>query len=686
MRVCSSGAQALFFTIFFVSVVFTSSVEAQPRPMYVGGGIGLGYNYESLALPIFRGDTLCGQFTSGSSFLPDGFLIFEMPLGDPMSSLWITPRLQLSGLGATITTPATDNARTRNPLDSSQFISITHEYQMAATLLALSANLFVKYPIANNFFVLGGPNISYLLKRSATINDVITSPSGAYFPESGVSSRSVPNSDIIDASGQIQNSESIMAAFTLGASLDVPLSPKVMLAPELTCAIPITSIRSDYSWHVLTVSLGVALKFNIAPEPKLEVVQAPPPPPPPQAKSDMSASVKISGVTYDSTGQEIGIPSPQIRIEEFERREAYPALNYIFFDEDSASIPNRYHLYTSAGAAESFHADSLSGSSTLDVYHDELNVLGKRLSDSSLDHITLTGTNSESAKEAADSSLSKRRADAVKNYLVSVWRIDPARISVAAEGLPANPSSTTTADGSQENRRVEITTNDPSLLDPLIVSTVDRTMNPPVIRMTSSEQSALPLRENTLTLSQGTRILASFKSAGPVQQWHPSPEDLPQTDLPLVAMVHLTDSIGTDYQVVDTAHVDLRTIRKKREERAQDKIIEHYNLITFNFDKSDLTDRSRRVIREIASSITPGTTILIRGYTDITGESFHNLQLSEARASAVETALKQELGTQAAQVKFQSQGEGQANLIDNRLPEGRFLSRTVFVELQKPIQ
>jgi OOP family OmpA-OmpF porin len=132
--------------------------------------------------------------------------------------------------------------------------------------------------------------------------------------------------------------------------------------------------------------------------------------------------------------------------------------------------------------------------------------------------------------------------------------------------------------------------------------------------------------------------------------------------------------------------VKLLTIRKKREDRVQDKIIEHYNLITFNFDRSDLNDRSLRVVSQIASSVTPGTRILIRGYTDISGESAHNLELSEARATAVEAALKQALGDQASSVSFQSEGEGQSDLVDNRLPEGRFLSRTVFVELQKPVQ
>jgi outer membrane protein OmpA-like peptidoglycan-associated protein len=663
------SALALFLTL------AQPIVRAQTRPMYIGGGLAAGLNIHELNLPVYRGDTLCGVFTSGTSVAPSGNLLFEMPLGDPAHSFWLTPRLHLSGLGATITTPATDQAQARNPVDSS-LVNVTQEYKLSATLLSLGADLFVKYPITPRFFLLGGPSLSYFLQRFSNLNEVITSPSYAVY-EGGSQTRLI-------SSGQIVNSTSFLAAFTIGASLDVPLSQKVVLAPELTFSVPINSIVTDYSWRVGTIALGAELKFDISPQPKMEVV--PPAPPPPPLKSEMTASVQISGVTVDSAGTEHEIPDPEIRVEEFERHEAYPALNYIFFDEDSAGIPSRYQVFADSNETKAFHIDSLSGKSTIEIYHDELNIIGQRLTDSPSVTITLTGTNSGSPKEAKDSSLALRRASSVQHYLENTWHIDSSRIAVDSEGLPQSPSSTITSDGTAENRRVEITSSDPSLLDPLSIKTVDRTMNPPTIRLRTSESSRITLTENTLELKQGDQVLTSYRGPGPMEQWHPQPEDMPRTDSPLVATVNMTDSIGGTFEASDTAKVKLLTIRKKREERVQDKIIEHYNLITFNFDKSDLNDRSLRVVAQIAASVTPGTRILIRGYTDISGESSHNLELSQARATAVESALKQALGDQATSVSFQAEGEGQSDLVDNRLPEGRFLSRTVFVELQKPVQ
>ncbi len=663
------SALALFLTI------AQPLVHAQTRPMYVGGGLAVGLNIHELNVPVYRGDTLCGVFTSGTSVAPSGNLLFEMPLGDPAHSFWISPRLHLSSLGGLITTPATDQAQARNPVDSS-LVTVSQEYKWDATILSLGADLFVKYPIIPGLFLMGGPSLNYLLQRNATLNEVVTSPSFALYPN-GSQTRSI-------STGQIVNSTSILAAFTLGASYDVPLSQKVMLAPELTFSAPINSIRTDYNWRVITIALGAELKFDISPQPKMEVVPPPPPPPPPVNK--MTASVQISGVTTDSLGIDHETPDPQVRVEEFERHEAYPALNYIFFDEDSSRIPSRYHVFGDSNATKAFHVDSLSGKSTIEIYHDELNIIGNRLDSNPSVAVTLTGTNSESTKEGTDTSLALRRAVSVQQYLENVWQIDSSRITVESESLPASPSSTATSDGSEENRRVEITSSDPSLLDPLSIETIDRTMNPPTIRLRTTESSAIALNQNTLILKQGDRILTSYRGPGPMEQWHPQPEELPRTDSPFVATLDLTDSLGSTLEATDTTKVNLVTIRKKREERMQDKIIEHYNLITFNFDKSDLNDRSLRVVAEIASSVTPGTRILIRGYTDISGESAHNLELSKARAKAVESALKQALGDQAASVSFETEGEGQNNLVDNRLPEGRFLSRTVFVELQKPVQ
>src|ERR1043165_842687 len=92
------------------SFIFLHSAQAQVRPVYVGGGVQGAFNVHQLSLPVYRGDTLCGMFESGNSILPNGFLTYEQPLGEPAESFWIAPRLHMNSLGALITTPAPGNA------------------------------------------------------------------------------------------------------------------------------------------------------------------------------------------------------------------------------------------------------------------------------------------------------------------------------------------------------------------------------------------------------------------------------------------------------------------------------------------------------------------------------------------------------------------------------------------------
>jgi outer membrane protein OmpA-like peptidoglycan-associated protein len=644
-------------------------------------------NFHQLNVPIYI-DTLCGVFNSGNSILPSGFLLYERPLGAPASSLWIAPRLHLSGLGALIATPANEQAQARDiSQPDSPLVNTNRVFHLSSSILSLGADLFVKYPLTSRLFLMGGPSLSYLIRRDANVTEIITSPSNAVFGSTGQSTRTVPSQQT--PGGQILNGNSILATFTLGATLDIPVSTKVVLAPELLVTIPFNSLRQDYSWRVTTVSAGIALKFNIAKEPKLEVVKIEPEAP----KGEIHASVQISGVQVDSLGREHEIPQPQLRVEEYVRREAYPQLNYIFFDEDSSQIPPRYHLFTSDSMAPferepaaSFDPSRLSGRSALDIYHETLNILGHRLQQNPSTDVTLTGTNEGTGIEANAPALSKARADRVKQYLVNTWKIDPSRITVQAVNLPTNASSTDTKEGAEENRRVEITSSDPSLLDPLVITDTDRTMNPPKIRVRTTSTSKFALNQTSLVLRQGSRVLLGTNSSNTVQDWTPSANELPRTDTPLVATLDLRDSIGTQLEVQDSARVTQLTIQKKREERVRDTIIEHYNLITFDFDKAELGPRSERIVQEIARNVTGKDAITLRGYTDMTGDRQHNLTLSETRAANVEAALKQAVGEKANTVKFSEQGEGEINLVDNRLPEGRFLSRTVFVQVTRPVE
>lgn len=655
-------------------------------PTYVGAGIAGVYNSHTTDFPVYRTasplsgtgtvDLLCANFTKGNSIMPDAWLLYERPLGATVQSLWMAPRLHVMGMGGTLKTAGLDNVRGRDPVDSS-LVTMSTEHQLDASLLGLGADLFVKYPLMENVYLFGGPTLAWLLRSDATETERITTPTNAVFASDGTSERTL-------ATGEIPNARKFQAAITLGGNVDIALSKRVFLTPEVSIALPLTDIRTDVSWRVTRIAVGASIKFDIAPDETLVpiVVQREPEKPKPVGK--IEAKLELNGV-IDSAGKEIEVPDLQLRVEETESLELFPLLNSVFFARGESSIPNRYHLLTPA-AADTFQTSQLTGLSEMERYHDVLNVLGLRLRQSA-SKATIAGSAAGGDAGAAPKGLGLARANAVKNYLVSTWKIDPSRLTTTERDVPTNPSIPATPESQEENDRVTITSDDLALLAPVRISTVERSLNIPKLRIRTTYTSRYPLTTYSLSLTQGDKLLAQFNSVHPVQDWTPAASQLPSTNEPLAITLNLKDSVGTTLIARDSARVEQLTIQKKREERVRDTIREQYNLVTFDFDKSDLDARSRSIVSDVAQHVTPGDRIQVRGYTDLLGDAAHNLQLSESRAGAVRDALIAAIGTERAQsVSIDASGLGRANLVDNRYPEGRFLSRTVQILIERPIQ
>ena len=677
--ICSRQV-CLFLVLSFALIIAPRLRAQEPRvsPVYLGAGATVGLNLHSMNIPVFNGSTFCGTFTSGNGIRPNFFLALEFPLQSnaDWNGLWLFPRLQLNFLGANVTSAAVDNGDVRAP--DSSLVPSTRENRLSASLTEFGADLFASYQFSSMFKVFGGPTIGALLSATAVQTEVITAPSNAVFTDTHNNTRTLLN-------GTIPNANGLFASLTLGAGMNVPLGAFSRLTPELTFSYPLTSVRSDFSWHVMALRLGTGIEFNVAREPKKPepvLVIAPPLPTP----HSLTASVKIAGVMVNENGEETGgeLAVPSIRIEEFVRREAFPMLNFIFFSEGSADIPSRYYLFGDKLGAESFQLNSLVGQKTLDVYYHTLNVVGRRMLDHPDAKLTLIGSNANIGSESKATHLSEARAEAVKKYLVQVWGIDPARIKIQSTDLPRTPSPSDTKEGQEENRRVEIVSSDPGILDPVATEQIDRTMNPPILRVRTNVNSTSPTVAS-LDLEQGGKVIQDFGDAKPTQDWKPSQKELPSAEQPIVADLHVRNEQGDSVTVRDSSIVHQITIQKKRQEKVNDKIIERYSLITFDFDKSELDARSKRIIADIGQNVTPKDSIYVAGYTDLMGEANHNRMLSADRANVVESALKAETRTKAPTAAIVATGEGQKDLVNNQLPEGRFLSRTVNIRIERPI-
>ena len=124
-----------------------------------------------------------------------------------------------------------------------------------------------------------------------------------------------------------------------------------------------------------------------------------------------------------------------ITVEERAMRHLTPVLPYVFFDLNDFQIPYRYNLLDTEEVAK-IKYKPIYGSNTLNNYYQVLNIIGGRLYENPKAKITLTGTNCDFDAELKNTELSRKRAEAVRDYFVNVWKIDPKRIALKARNLP----------------------------------------------------------------------------------------------------------------------------------------------------------------------------------------------------------------------------------------------------------
>jgi len=109
------------------------------------------------------------------------------------------------------------------------------------------------------------------------------------------------------------------------------------------------------------------------------------------------------------------------------------------------------------------------------------------------------------------------------------------------------------------------------------------------------------------------------------------------------------------------------------------------SLIQFEFDSSDLTTGSKKVLdnvgRALSSPSLERATILIEGHTDAVGNRYYNKTLSEHRAQKVKQYLVNAFGLE--EERLRTKGLGEEDLLDASNPKSGENRRVQFVNIQQ---
>jgi outer membrane protein OmpA-like peptidoglycan-associated protein len=393
-------------------------------------------------------------------------------------------------------------------------------------------------------------------------------------------------------------------------------------------------------------------------------------------KLNMNFDFTILGITADGKKQQV----PTLIIEETETIESFPILPQVFFAENSSQLALTSSNILNEAQATNYDIKNLKWN-TLEIFKEALNLIAYRLKNNSNAKITLVGNNANIGSEENNLTLSEERANAVKKYLVDVWKINQNRIAVKKQNLPSNPGKSDDPMGMAENRRVEVYSDDLDVMKPMELREIFRTSNPPQIEIEPSGKAEAEEYNWKMEVSQNGKQIRSFDGNNDLRKltWNVTDEPVPQLETPLDFTFDAIDKYGNKFDLTKQMQIKQLTIKKKREELHDDKLIEKYALIVFDFDKATVNQLQRNILDEIKKKIKPNSIVTIEGYSDILGDAEYNLNLSSKRC----TEVQKYLNLPNAQIKPYGNS---VLLYDNSTPQGRAYSRTVKIIIETPLK
>ncbi|MBX3043316.1 MAG: OmpA family protein [Candidatus Kapabacteria bacterium] len=482
----------------------------------------------------------------------------------------------------------------------------------------------------------------------------IVSPQGVLFPDETLKNTV--------ASGNINDAGTAFAA-SLSASYSYKLNSGLILEPSLTYRKSLNSIVSSSDWNqdIVRLSISVGMNFGgdkapgrLPEKPKETIIEAP----------DEESKPIVRSI---STGEVI--------LQETIVTQTYPILPYIFFNSLSADIKNVYTLNSPSNFDEAkLPKDNLK------IYYNILNIIGSRMIKYPDAKLTISGTQDGSENiEYRDNSIARNRADNIAEYLNKNWKIEKSRLKVNTLRKATLPTSEVYPEGFEENRRVELASDDIRIFEP-VVHTKFSEFKPSTNNIIISPTLDSDLVEWDIQFIFNGKDVKRYQGKGNIPSSFSINDIINTNDITsdnlLRFNLNVKDIKGTSEKLSRSIPVNIN--RNKFE-------LGRLNLIVFDFDKSEINDMNKQMIENFAlKAVKNNSEIAITGSTDRLGEIDYNLKLSQSRAENVNRLLK----TLANNPNIKEiKGLGSSALkFDNNTPEGRFYSRTVLIEVQTPLE
>jgi outer membrane protein OmpA-like peptidoglycan-associated protein len=452
---------------------------------------------------------------------------------------------------------------------------------------------------------------------------------------------------------------------------------ELAIIPEVSYNIGLSNVSSNIKWedwklNQLKAGVSITYKLPSSNNKKVKVDDTTTP---------TKINVGMDNVYYVGKNEQIKVVE-SIRLEEAEYGEYLPLIPYIFYDINETEVPEAYKNKPATKTSAGVPNEEILPDNAPSLAYRLLDIVGKRLVANQNASLTITGT--IDSKYETNIQVSAERANKVKNYLVNNFNIDESRLRVESIGLPSKPSAQSVKDGIVENRRVELSSNIPNILDPVFIKGEKvRFSTPDNVHFVPSVESNKPIISWVLEIYQADKIIKQF-SGDKIDddiKWDIMMNDIYPSELPIEYKYSVYTEDDNEESYVGHIRLDYISTSKNKFIEQADYTINKYSLVLFDFDSPLLTEQNKQIIDKlIIPNVKFGSSIDIYGYSDRIGNSEYNRKLSLQRADAVKNYIHTK-----NKVPIRISGLGNdTEIFDNDSIIGRQLSRTVQILVITP--
>jgi len=691
----------------------TGLAQQQARiPFWWGGGIGYMYGLHSTDGNLrCLNDPSCPQYKDGTGH---GLMVGLSADWRLSSSFGLLSRLHLTLPSATM---SAENSSGLVKNQNGDIVPLVRSHSLEASLTSLRLDINGSL-LLGKFRIFGGMAPELLLSPTWTSSSTIVSPSNITFGNKLRDTTFLNDAAITDASGMIMS-------VSAGIGYDIPLGLRTILTPELSGTIPLTPIVSTGTWKQTTIALTAHIRFGsgiiktnesrireifdtvkvrdnsfvgtrfvqgnkitvrdieetetarivtetISRHDTIFIGNDPPKGP--------ATRIEIYAVGGDAAGKQV----QEVVLSGRYVTEAFPVIPTVFFESNTHQLPERYKRI---GSPQEFSTDALMPNSLVQ-HRDVLNIIGRRLQENPRAKLTLRGT-ADPTTENSDCDLAERRAESVKQYLVQSWGIDEKRIrnrTPRRHCEPENPTTSQVEEGYADNRRVEMDSEDDDVLEPLLrtrfIEVIKTEPKEIEVRIKDDNSSQITEWSAKARLAKNT-LFSESKNGQPKGIRHSfTDEQIHTMSTNREAMIEIDGSLTDNNNNSDEQSIIL-PVRHDTTEFS----IQRLSLMTFDVLKDKLNRSAKKAIKRFVDVLDEESTISVSGYTDKLGDADLNTRLAESRANAVADYIK-DIKPNANIVNNIGYGSTKMppGVGTDTLPEARFLSRTVQIEILRRIK